>query len=211
MALPTLDEAHQLVQNLTTEMANLHIGKKESFGHYLRVAQNAEGIAKCLPHLNPEKAYIMGLLHDYGQVDEAKDHHFFHGLIGYQKLCALGYDEAARAALVHSFFEHENITPERYHSYDANAIRECAHLLSLTPFDDYDRLVHLADLMAVGEKATTIERRFEYLAATYRINEEMVKDKFALACNLKHYFDNLCGRDVYDILNIKRLSTHYEQ
>lgn len=211
MALPTLAEAHQLVQNLATEINAMHIKKISSFGHYLRVAQNAEGIAKCLPHLNSEKAYIMGLLHDYGQIDEAKDRHFFHGLIGYKKLCALGFDEAARGALVHSFFEHEDITPERYHSYDSKAIQECAHLLSLTPFDDYDRLVHLADLMAVGEKATTIERRFEYLAATYRINEEMIKDKFALACNLKHYFDNLCGRDVYDILNIKRLSTHYEQ
>lgn len=211
MTLPTLHEAHQLVQNLANEINSMHLNRISSLGHYLRVAQNAEGIAKSLPHLNPEKAYIMGLLHDYGQVDEAKDRRYFHGLIGYQKLCALGYDEAARAALVHSFFEGELITPERYHSYDANAINECAHLLSLTPFDDYDRLVHLADLMAVGEKATTIEMRFEYLAATYRINEEMIKDKFQLACNLKHYFDNLCGRDVYDILNIKRLSSYHEQ
>jgi hypothetical protein len=80
---------------------------------------------------------------------------------------------------------------------------QCAKLLKERPFDDYDRLVHLADLMAIGEKAVTIEMRFEYLATTYRINEEMVKDKFSRACQLKQYFDNLCGRNVYDILHIR--------
>lgn len=209
MTLPTLEQAHQLMTELSQELHTLKITKISSLGHYLRVAQNAEGIAACIPHLNPEKAYIMGLMHDYGQVDEARDKHFFHGLIGYQKLCALGYDEAARAALVHSFFEGEQITPERYHSYDAPSIIKCAEILSKTPFDDYDRLVHLADLMAVGEKAVTIEMRFEYLAATYRINEEMVKDKFLRACQLKQYFDNLCGRNVYEILHIK--SPRYSQ
>ena len=208
MTLPTLAEAHHLVQNLATEINTMKLKRISNIGHYLRVAKNAEGIAQYIPQLNEEKAYIMGLLHDYGQVDEAKDHHSFHGLIGYKKLFKLGYDEAARASLVHSFFEGEQITPERYHSYDGECIKECAYLLSQTPFDDYDRLVHLADLMAIGEKATTIEQRFEYLAATYRIDEATVKDKFRLACNLKHYFDNLCGKDVYDILNIRRLSSH---
>lgn len=203
MTLPTIAEAHRLIIEKNQYFQSLNIKRISSLGHYLRVAQNAQGIAEYLPHLNPEKAYIMGLMHDYGQVDEAKDKHLFHGLIGYQKLLALGYDEAARAALVHSFFEDEQITPERYHSYDAQAIKQCAEILSKTPFDDYDRLVHLADLMAVGEKAVTIEMRFEYLVAAYRINEEMMKDKFARACKLKHYFDRLCGKDVYDILHIK--------
>ena len=205
MTLPTLEQAHQLVVDLAGELNALHINKTDSFGHYLRVAQNAQGIAKELPHLNADKAYIMGLVHDYGQADERKDKKYFHGLIGYKKLLAMGYDEAARACLVHSFFEWEEITPERYHSYDKDAILECAELLSQRLFDDYDRLVHLADLMAVGHHLVTIEMRFEYLAATYRINEQMIKDKFLMACRLKKYFDDLCGRDVYDILEVKRL------
>ena len=205
MTLPTLEQAHRLVAGLADEINAMHIRKADSFGHYLRVAQNAQGLAKTLPHLNPEKAYIMGLVHDYGQADERKNKKYFHGLIGYQKLMAMGYDEAARACLVHSFFEWEKITPECYHSYDKDAILECARLLSQRPFDDYDRLIHLADLMAVGHHLVTIDIRFEYLAATYRISEKMVAQKYFMACKLKNYFDVLCGRDVYDILGVKRL------
>jgi len=203
MTLPTITEARSLITDLSDEFVALHINKKNSMGHYLRVAQNAYKIASVLPHLDADKAYIYGLLHDYGQVDEVADKDHFHGLYGYKKLMALGYDEAARAALVHSFFEGEDITPERYHSYNREAILQCAELLRQRPFDDYDRLVHLSDLMAIGCKLTSIEMRFEYLASTYRINEKMIKDKYRLACRLKKYFDDLCGCDIYDILQIK--------
>jgi hypothetical protein len=210
MTLPTLEQAHHLAVDLAGELRQLNLYGKNSFGHYLCVAKHARGIAEKLPHLNPDKAYVMGLLHDYGQVDEARDHHNFHGLIGYQKLMTLGYDEAARAALVHSFFEWEDITPERYHSYDRDCILKCAELLKERPFDDYDRLVHLADLMVTYYKPTTIEMRFEYLAATYRINEKMIKEKYAMACRLKRYFDDLCHENVYDILGIQRLKNNLE-
>ena len=210
MTLPTLKQARHLITDLAGELERLNIKKKDSFGHYLRVAQNARILALKIPHLNPDKAYIMGLMHDYGQIDETKDKHLFHGLIGYQKLLKLGYDEAARACLVHSFFEWEDITPERYHSYDKDSIICCSNILKERPFDDYDRLVHLADLMATGSKLTTIEMRFEYLAATYRINEIIIKDKYELACRLKHYFDELIGEDVYNILKIKRLKNSHD-
>jgi len=202
MTLPTRDEAHKIVMDMGQELRHLKIHYMQSFGHYLRVAQNAEKIAKSLTHLDSNKAYIMGLLHDYGLIDEKRDKRFFHGLAGYQKLMAMGYDEAARASLVHSFFEKEKITPERYKSYDAQSIRACAKLLRATPFDDYDRLVHLADLMAVGPHVVTVEARFEYLAVTYDIEDELLKDKYTLALDLKKYFDELCQRDVYEILNI---------
>ena len=210
MTLPTLEQAHHIVADLAGELHGLHIGMKDSFGHYLRVAQNAREIAECVPHLNPEKAYIMGLVHDYGQAEERQNKKRFHGLAGYESLMAMGYDEAARACLVHSFFEWEEITPERYHSYDKECILKCAKLLKERPFDDYDRLIHLADLTVTGYKATSLEMRFEYLAATYRINEMMIKDKFLMACRLKHYFDDLCHRNVYDILGVKSLNNPCE-
>lgn len=206
MTLPTLQQAHGLVANLADEFHRLHMNTYGNFGHYLRVAKNAQKIALAIPGLNPDKAYIMGLLHDYGQAAEVGDKHYFHGLIGYQQLLAMGYDEAARAALVHSFFENEEITPESYHSYDRQSIIKCAEILRLRPFDDYDRLVHLADLTATGSKATTIERRFEYLAVQYKINEKMIAQKFLMACQLKAYFDKLCKRNIYDVLHLKILS-----
>lgn len=206
MTLPTKEEAHKILMDMGQELQALNIHYMQSFGHYLRVAKNAFGIAEILKHLDADKAYIMGLLHDYGQIDEAMDKKNFHGLSGYKRLMAMGYDEAARAALVHSFFEKEKITPERYESYNKEAIIKCAELLEKTPFDDYDRLVHMADLMAVGPHAVTVDARFDYLAVAYDIDDELLKDKYALAMDLKKYFDDLCGQDIYDILQIKRCS-----
>jgi len=204
MTLPTREKAHEIVMSIGPELQALKIHYMHSFAHYLRVAKNAEEIAKAVGYLDENKAYVMGLLHDYGYVEEVRNSKNFHGLIGYQKLMDMGYDEAARASLVHSFFEKEKITPERYKSYDAQSIRACAKLLSATPFDDYDRLVHLADLMAIGTHAVTVEARFEYLAVTYDIDDELLKDKYALAMDLKKYFDDLCGQDVYSVLHIGR-------
>ena len=206
MTLPTREEAHKIVMNMGQELRHLKIHYMQSFGHYLRVAKNAESIAKAVKGLDAEKAYIMGLLHDYGQIDEAFDKKNFHGLAGYKNLMAMGYDEAARASLVHSFFEKEKITPKRYSSYDEQSIKECAKLLSQRPFDDYDRLVHMADLLAVGPHVVTVEARFEYLAVTYDIDDELLKDKYALALDLKKYFDELCGKDVYQVLHIGKFS-----
>jgi len=210
MTLPTREQAHQIVMNMGQELQALKIHYMHSFAHYLRVAQNAEQIAKATGFLDVDKAYIMGLLHDYGQIDETRDKKNFHGLIGYKKLMAMGYDEAARASLVHSFFEKEKITPERYKSYDKASIIECAKLLAQRPFDDYDRLVHMADLMALGAHAVTVEARFEYLAVAYSIDDELLKDKYALACDLKQYFDNLCQCDIYDILKIRTPKKHLD-
>ena len=206
MTLPTREEAHKIVMGMG-DFPYIKRHYMQCFAHYLRVAKNAEAIAKTLAHLDSEKAYIIGLLHDYGKIDELQDKNIFHGLSGYKRLMTMGYDEAARAALVHSFFEKETITPERYQSYNRNDIIECANLLAKTPFDDYDRLVHLADLLAMSTQATTIEARFEYLAVTYDIDDELLKDKYALACDLKDYFDNLCGCDVYDLLNVAHHSS----
>lgn len=206
MTLPTREEAHKIVMSMGDELPYIQEHYMQCFAHYLRVAKNAEEIAKTLEHLDSEKAYVIGLLHDYGKVDEFRDKRAFHGLSGYKRLMAMGYDEAARAALVHSFFEKEKITPERYASYDREAILECARILSERPFDDYDRLIHLADLLSISTRPTTIEARFEYLAVAYDIDDELLKDKYRLALDLKRYFDELCGQDVYDILQIKRCS-----
>lgn len=202
MTLPTREEAHKIVMSMGQDLPYVQRHYMQCFSHYLRVAKNAEAIAKTLDHLDSEKAYIIGLLHDYGKVDEFRDKNMFHGLSGYKRLMAMGYDEAARAALVHSFFEKEKITPERYVSYSRKDILECAKLLEKTPFDDYDRLIHLADLLAMSTHAVTVEARFEYLAVTYDIDDELLRDKYVLACDLKKYFDDLCGCDVYDILHI---------
>lgn len=51
--------------------------------------------------MDPEKAYVLGLLHDIGR--RFGKRHLGHVSDGYSYMMSLGYDEAARICLTHSF------------------------------------------------------------------------------------------------------------
>ena len=66
-----------------------------------------------------------------------------------------------------------------------------------TEYDDYDRLVQLADYMYGAHGVTTLERRFCSVLARY----DLAKPRRDLmgAYELKRYFDEKCGVDVYEL------------
>ena len=202
MTLPSITQAKKLLNSRCKALKKIDKNIYNFFGHYLRVAENAQMIAAHTANLDPKKAYILGLLHDYGQADEQKGSKNFHGLSGYESMLKLGYDEVAQTCLTHSFFENDNITPQVYHSYNPEAIMKCAKLLSTHKFDDYDRLIHLSDLTATYRYPNSIEERFIYLKYKYHISSEQVREKQNQALQLKHYFDEKCHEDVYKILGI---------
>ncbi|WP_293909790.1 HD domain-containing protein [Deinococcus sp.] len=69
--------------------------------HSVGVARAAELIAQKHLALDPERAYVLGLLHDIGRRGGPnRDRHI---LDGYEYLTGLGYADAARIALTHSF------------------------------------------------------------------------------------------------------------
>ena len=61
----------------------------------------AEMIARECEGMDPDKAYILGLLHDIGRRFGVR--HLGHVSDGYSYMVELGYDEAARVCLTHSF------------------------------------------------------------------------------------------------------------
>lgn len=68
--------------------------------HSLSVADNAKRIAQ-KAGLNPENAYVMGLLHDIGR--SAGVSGIRHIFDGYNLMTSLGEPEIARICLTHSF------------------------------------------------------------------------------------------------------------
>lgn len=68
--------------------------------HSRTVAHCAEKIAS-YSGMDPEKAYVLGLLHDIGR--RFGKRHLGHVSDGYSYMMSLGYDEAARICLPHSF------------------------------------------------------------------------------------------------------------
>lgn len=62
--------------------------------HSRNVAKCAERIAQHCEGMDPDKAYVLGLLHDIGRRFGVK--HLGHVYDGWKYMLELGYDEAAR-------------------------------------------------------------------------------------------------------------------
>lgn len=91
MSLPGLQE----VESLLAGAAERNPGPWVA--HSKHVALAARCIAEHCEGLEPERAFIFGLLHDIGRREGVT------GMDGYRFLKELGFDEAARMCMTHSF------------------------------------------------------------------------------------------------------------
>ncbi len=200
---PTLPEAQKLLEDMKPVLRNLNIAKNKapevSLQHYQNVAACAQKIAATCG-LNEEKAYILGLFHDYGEITESTVPHTFHGTAGYDEMMRMGYDEVAKVCLTHSFWE--DIYDPAYFSYEAKEIRRAAELISTMKIDDYDRLIQACDMMSQGKKIVTFEQRIDGLIGKYNIPQQYRARKLEAAHRLKKFFDDKCGQDIYVLLEI---------
>ena len=122
--------------------------------HSLSVADNAKRIAQ-KAGLNPENAYVMGLLHDIGRgAGVSGIRHIFDGY----DLTSLGEPEIARICLTHSF------PSKDIHTYIGKIDCTQAQLtflqdfLNSHPYDDYDRLIQLCDAISLPNGACILEK-----------------------------------------------------
>ena len=164
------------------------------WGNHSRiVAHCAEKIADACEGLDPEKAYILGLLHDIGRKFGTR--HLGHVSDGYTCMMALGYEEAAKICLTHSFNNQSlkdyigkiDTTDEEYELI--------ATELKKTVMDDYDRLIQLCDSIAGSEGVLKIEERMEDVKKRYGAYPQ---EKWDTNIRLKEYFEKKIGKDIYD-------------
>ena len=202
--LPTLSQAKELYDFAVkkTDILNLKSAgsKGLSAAHYQNVGFIALKIAE-QAGMDMQKAYILGLLHDYGEYIEKTIPNTFHGTAGYDEMMSKGFDEVARTCLSHSFFN-TDFEPKDFPAYDAKQIIRASNLLKQQIFDDYDRLIHLSDLMAPYQKIDTIENRIKMIKEKYHLTEDDAASKIKQAKQLKDYFDKKCQKDVYLILGL---------
>jgi HD superfamily phosphodiesterase len=69
--------------------------------HSINVGLAAQTIAKRCGNLNPEKAYVLGLLHDIGRRYGVSARR--HGIDEYNFVMERGFNEVGRICLTHSF------------------------------------------------------------------------------------------------------------
>ena len=188
--LPTRKEAEELLKE--AEQCN-----PGPWGNHSRIAAHcAEKIAEACEGMDPEKAYILGLLHDIGRKFGVR--HLGHVSDGYRYMTSLGYDEAARICLTHSF---NTMRIDDYIGrFDTSEEEEQlirTELSKILP-DDYDRLIQLVDAMAGGDRILDVESRMSDVKQRYG---SYPQEKWDTNLQLKTLFENKTGKNLYDLVD----------
>jgi hypothetical protein len=194
--LPSLEEAKLLLK----EAEALNPGPWVM--HSMYVAEGAKLIAEQTDNLNPEVAYILGMLHDIGRREGV--YAMRHGIDGYKYAISMGYDLVARTCLSHTAFRYDNEvvivgkwdgTLEEY-----NFVKD---YLSNTEETDYDKLIKLCDYLSLPSGFVLIEKRIVDIALRGGINEYTIP-RWKSTFEIKKYFEEKIGKSIYGLLpNVK--------
>lgn len=194
MKVPSVAQAEKLL----SKAEKLNSGLWSA--HNITAGFCARAIAEKCDGLNPEYAYVLGLLHDIGRREGITD--MKHIIDGYRFMLSMGYDDSARICLTHSF-PYKSIN-----SY--NGKNDCSEeetefiqtFLENTEYDDYDRLIQLCDAISFPNGATFLEKRLVDVVMRRGFNDYTVQ-KWKAIFELKEYFDSKAQTDIYKILNVK--------
>lgn len=191
MNIPDLAEAEQLLNEAEAK----NPGGWADHARYVALA--AKNIAEIHPDLDAETAYILGLLHDIGRQEGVTDNR--HMLDGYTFLDRLGYPDAARICLTHSFpLQDVRATSGRWDCSDEEFgfVETSLHGLE---YDDYDRLLQLSDALALPSGFVLIEKRLLDVSLRYGVNSFTIL-KWQAFLNLQTYFEKAIGGSIYRVL-----------
>jgi hypothetical protein len=165
--------------------------------HALFAAQAAELISARHPRLDAETAYVLGYLHDIGRQEGVTD--MRHVIDGYTFLSALGYEDAARICLTHSF----PVQDVQAHSGEWDCTEEelqfVKDYLAKVEYDEYDRLIQLCDALASHTGFWLIEKRLVDVAIRRGTNS-MTIFKWKAFLGLQKEFEKEIGLSIYKLL-----------
>ena len=165
------------------------------WGDHSRVAARCAERIAAASGMDPEKAYVLGLLHDIGR--KFGVYHMPHIYNGWKYMLELGYDAVAKVCLTHSFSTPDFSTYIGKYDLPKQAREELLRQLSQLQYDDYDRLIQLCDCLAGNGEVVDMEERMLDVMRRYG---EYPRKKWDNNLALKAYFDRKCRRDVYELL-----------
>lgn len=165
--------------------------------HSESVARNARLIAEHVPGMDPDRAYVLGLLHDIGRREGVKG--ILHLFDGYDYMMSLGQPEIARICLNHSFPLKDARTSAGKYDCTEEQLAFLQQYLDATPYDDYDRLIQLCDGISLPDGACILEKRLVDVALRRGL-PWFTLDKWRAFMEMKKYFDEKCGCSIYTLL-----------
>ena len=163
------------------------------WGDHSRIAARCAEKIAAAAGMDPEKAYVLGLLHDIGRKFGVK--HLGHVWDGWQYMTQLGYPDAAKICLTHSFSTPDLNTYIGKFDIPETDQKKLHETLRSTEYDDYDRLIQLCDCLAGSEGVMDMEER---MADVKRRYGSYPQEKWDSNMALKAYFEAKCGGDIYE-------------
>lgn len=169
--------------------------------HSRNVAEAARRIAARVPGMDAEAAYVLGQLHDMGCREGVTG--MRHVLDGYRYLSELGYEDAARICMTHSFAggDYREIFGEW--DCDAAELAFIQDYLANVEFDDYDRLIQLCDALAMAEGFVLMEKRMLDVALRYGLEAGVSAfsiRKWRKKFDIRDDFERRMGCTIYSLL-----------
>ena len=168
--------------------------------HSRVVAAAARAIAERDDRLEPERAHVLGLLHDVGRRTGGRGvADVRHILDGYAFMHGLGYEESARICLTHSFpIKNVNAFASAWECppEEKRFVQEFLDRVEYTP---YDRLIQLCDCLGEASGFCLIEKRLVGVALRLGFND-LTLDKWRAFLDLRREFDEAVGGPVYRLL-----------
>lgn len=164
--------------------------------HSRTAARGAQLIAAHHPTLDPERAYILALLHDIGR--RYGVHKERHALDGFRFLSEEGYGGAARVCLTHSFLGPRPVNSRLWDGSAEEAEFVIAHLCAIVP-DDYDLLVQLCDAISLPQGFCLLEKRLVDVTMRYGLDEYTLPE-WRYYFDVKLHIENAIGVSVYRLL-----------
>ena len=189
---PSADEARAIL----AESEQLNPGP---WGNHSRTAAHCAEKIALYAGLCPEKAYVLGLLHDIGR--RFGKRHLGHVSDGYSYMMSLDYPDAARICLTHSFNEMKiEGYVGNFDTTEAETELIRSKLAETVP-DDYDRLIQLCDAISGAEGVMDIIERMSDVKRRYGDYEQ---SKWDNNLALKKYFEDRMQRDLYEAVEKER-------
>lgn len=164
-----------------------------------RVAAECAGKIALKSGMDAEKAYILGLLHDIGRRFGPSG--LRHATDGCRFLKSLGFDEAAKICLTHSFAVRDLNMYIGRNDIPQEEYRALGYFLAGCEYNDYDRLIQLCDSIAMAEGPVDLKTRMDDVETRYGYYPA---EKRAAHFRLKAYFEEKMGMDLYDAVGARQ-------
>ncbi|MDE6977505.1 MAG: phosphohydrolase [Lachnospiraceae bacterium] len=138
-----------------------------------------------------------GDLHDIGRREGITAvRHIFDG---YNYMMSINQPEIARICLTHSFPDRDVRTYFGKYDCTEEQLEFLKGFVETRIYDDYDRLIQLCDAISLPAGACIMEKRLVDVAMRHGL-PEFTLNKWRAFMEIKKYFDELCGCNVYSLL-----------